>query len=215
MAETYQTGEVIENGAENIAGVNGADMNGADVDDAIASVLEEAASGAEGAPTASVPTGEATAEQLVAQLQGELDAERQRFDELNDRFQRSSAEFQNTLRRREKQTEETIQRASAHVVLKLLPVIDDFERAFQAAPEGSSGALLEGFRQIQKKLSSVLEDEGVTVIPQDGVFDPALHEAISSEPSDTVPSGNIIATLRVGYEQRGRVLRPALVRVAA
>lgn len=203
--EMHNNDEAIENGASNGAGIS----------DAVASVLDEAASGTEGAPAASVPTAEASADEVVAQLQGEIDAERKRYEELNDRFQRSSAEFQNTLRRREKQTEETIQRASAHVVLKLLPVIDDFERAFQAAPEGSNRALLDGFRQIQKKLSGVLEEEGVTVIPLEGPFDPALHEAISSEPNDSVPSGNIIATLRVGYEQRGRVLRAALVRVAA
>lgn len=214
MADQTQSGEVVEENPSS---------NSSEMSEAVASVLDEATMGANGAAApADIPTDapvEAhSAEEAVALLRAEIDAERARYDELNDRFQRSSAEFQNTLRRREKQAEETVQRASAYIVLKLLPVIDDFERAFQTVPVGENGennAWLDGFKQIQKKLSAVLEDEGVTVIPLEGEFDPTRHEAISSEPSDSVPSGVIIATLRVGYEQRGRVLRPALVRVAA
>jgi molecular chaperone GrpE len=60
----------------------------------------------------------------------------------------------------------------------------------------------------------VLTDHGVAPIASDGPFDPMRHEAVTSEPSESVPSGHIIATLRAGYEYKGRVLRPALVRVA-
>lgn len=181
-------------------------------DEAVESILNEAAGSAETAQVEEILIDP------LEELRTQLAAEQQRNAELNDRFQRSAAEFQNTLRRREKQTGETIERASQQVVLKLLPILDDFDRAFQNLPDGVSAEhvpWLEGFQQILKKLQQVLEDEGVTVIPLDGAFDPTLHEAISSEPSETVESGHIIATLRVGYQQRGRVIRPALVRVAA
>jgi molecular chaperone GrpE len=123
----------------------------------------------------------------------------------------------------ENQVAEETERANAALIMRLLPVLDDFAMAFQNAANssgetGSSGpdqaAWLDGFRQIQKKLSDVLVDHGVVQISTDGAFDPMHHEAISSEPSDTVPSGHIIDTLRAGYEYKGRVLRPALVRVA-
>lgn len=161
---------------------------------------------------------EATPEQVIAQMQVELEAERTRYNELFDKFQRSAAEFQNTRRRQEKQTSDAIDRASTQVVRKLLPVIDDLDLAFESVPAfftEDQAAWVEGFRQIQRKLQGLLEDEGVKPIPNDGEFDPTHHEAVSSEPNDGVPSGHIIATLRVGYEQRGHILRPALVRVAA
>jgi molecular chaperone GrpE len=75
-------------------------------------------------------------------------------------------------------------------------------------------AWVEGFRQIQRKLCTALEEEGLLSIATDGEFDPTLHEAIASAPSDTAASGHIIDTLRAGYTLKGRVLRPALVRVA-
>jgi molecular chaperone GrpE len=155
---------------------------------------------------------------IIHQLETELEAERARAGELMDRLQRSAAEFQNTRRRQEKQMAEAIERASTHVIKRLLPVLDDLDLAFQNVPEGlpeDQAAWVAGFRQIQKKLHGLLEDEGVTPMPLEGPFDPLRHEAVTSEPNDSVPSGHIIATLRVGYEHGGKVLRPAMVRVAA
>ncbi len=161
---------------------------------------------------------QATPEQVIAQMQAELDSERARNAELYDKFQRSAAEFQNTRRRQEKQTAEAIERASTLVIRKLIPVLDDLDLAFDRVPASlgeDQVAWVEGFRQIQRKLQGILEEEGVKQIPSDAAFDPKHHEAVSSEPNESVPSGHIIATLRVGYEQRGHVLRPALVRVSA
>jgi molecular chaperone GrpE len=78
----------------------------------------------------------------------------------------------------------------------------------------TGAAWVEGFRQIQKKLHHILAEEGVVVVPAEGEFDPTVHEAIGAEPSTDVPSGHVIATLRAGYTLKGKVLRPALVRVA-
>ena len=104
------------------------------------------------------------------------------------------------------------------MINRLLPAIDDLDLAFQNVPpevEQQGGAWLDGLRQIQKKLMQLLEDRGVKVIAKDGPFDPNRHEAVSSEPSETVESGHIIQTLRTGYEYKERVVRPARVRVAA
>ncbi len=170
-----------------------------------------------GEEEASAPVAPSDAE-TIAQLRAELTAAQAKADESFDKLQRTAAEFQNSRRRQEKLLADEIERASAHIVQRLLPVVDDLDLAFQNVPtevEEPGGAWLDGLRQIQKKLAQVLEDQGVTMIPKEGPFDPSHHEAVSSEPSETVESGHIIQTLRTGYIYKERVLRPALVRVAA
>jgi molecular chaperone GrpE len=160
---------------------------------------------------------------IIEQLRADLAATQAKADEYLDRLQRTAADFQNSRRRMENQLSEEVGRANAALIMRLLPVLDDLDLAFQNVPEelrtkaennGGQVAWLEGFTQIRKKLFDVLADEGVTPVPTDGAFDPHLHDAISSEPSDTVESGHIIEVMRAGYEYKGRVLRPALVRVA-
>lgn len=169
------------------------------------------------AESASTPATPSDAE-IIEQLRTELTAAQAKADDLLDKLQRTAAEFQNSRRRQEKQLADEIDRAGTQVINRLLPVIDDLDLAFQNVPaevEQQGGAWLDGLRQIQKKLMQLLEDRGVKVIAKDGPFDPNRHEAVSSEPSETVESGHIIQTLRTGYEYKDRVLRPALVRVAA
>lgn len=158
------------------------------------------------------------AQQIIAHLESELDVVRAEAAASLEQMQRAAAEFQNSKRRQEKQLSDAIARAAERVIVQLLPVLDDFDLAFKNVPEDISEedeAWLGGFRQIQKKLTALLENEGVEMIPTGGEFDPNRHEAVSSEPNDEVESGHIIETLRVGYEHKGRVLRPALVRVAS
>lgn len=175
-----------------------------------------AAGGAEAPSDTSVPSNT----EVIEQLRAELAATEQKAAGYLDRLQRTAAEYQNSRRRLENQLVEETERANAALIARLLPVLDDFELAFQnvtngeAAPSQEQSAWLEGFRQIQKKLVDVLADQGVSRIPTEGAFDPTQHEAVSSEPHESVPSGDIIAPLRAGYEYKGRVLRPALVRVA-
>jgi molecular chaperone GrpE len=157
------------------------------------------------------------AQQIISHLESELDVARAEAAASLDQMQRAAAEFQNSKRRQEKQLNDAIARSAERVITQLLPVLDDFDLAFKNVPEDISDedeAWLGGFRQIQKKLMILLENEGVEMIPTTGEFDPNRHEAISSEPNEEVESGHIIDTLRVGYEHKGRVLRPALVRVA-
>jgi molecular chaperone GrpE len=156
-------------------------------------------------------------QEQIAQLQDELAASQRRVDELTDQLQRTAADFQNSRRRQERQLAEEIDRASVHLLKRLLPILDDLNLAFENVPadvDESQQAWVAGFRQIQKKLAGLLEEEGVTQVPLEGPFDPTHHEAITSEPHDDVPSGHIIDTMRAGYIYKGRVLRPALVRIS-
>ncbi len=223
--------EVNKNEAENSAQAEGAEAtidvveaaeereaqptNAAEPESAEAA---EAGSEAE-AETVDEATEEAepTDAEVIAELREQLAAAEKKSEELVDKLQRTAAEFQNSRRRQEKQLSDAIERAGSHTVERLLPVMDDLLLAFGNLPadlDESTNAWVDGFRQIQKKLDSLLSDQGVTAIPLEGEFDPNRHEAVSNEPSESVESGHIIETLRVGYEYKGRVLRPALVRVA-
>ncbi len=155
---------------------------------------------------------------LTEQLQAAVAAEKARADELLDKWQRATADFQNSRRRLERQQADEIEQANGQLIKRLLPVLDDLNLAFNNLPasqQGNEGAWTDGFRQIQRKLSGLLEEQGVVAISPEGAFDPARHEAVMSEASESVTSGHIISTLRTGYEYRGRVLRPALVRIAS
>ena len=158
-----------------------------------------------------------TPEETIARLQSELaDAQEQAASHL-DKMQRTVAEYENAGKRRERQNEERIKRATESMMRQLLPALDDLELAFQNVPEGARGedqAWLQGFEQIQQKLLDILANAEVEPLVKSGEFDPNQHEAISNEPSEDVPSGHIIQTLRTGYRIQDRILRPALVRVA-
>jgi len=164
------------------------------------------------------PPAEPTPDEIIAKLREDLAASEARVGEQMDKLQRTAAEFQNSKRRQEKQLADQIQRASLHAVEQILPVLDDLELAFSNTPADipeEVNAWLGGFQKIQGKLFRILENQEVTAIESGGEFDPNRHDAISSEEVEEVESGHIIETLRAGYEHKGRILRPAMVRVAA
>ena len=131
--------------------------------------------------------------------------------EYLDLLQRERANFINYRRRTEQEKAETQQYASAQLLKKLLPVVDDFDRALQAAP--SNDPWVEGVRMIDRKLHALLEAEGVTPIESLGQpFDPALHEAVAYEQGGE--GDDVVAEeFARGYKHRDRVLRHAMVRV--
>lgn len=154
---------------------------------------------------------------LIALLQQDLEAERKKNSDLDDKLKRTIAESMNMRKRMDKQLADSIDRASAHIIGRLLPILDDLDLAFQNLPEGLADeqvAWMNGFRQIQKKLEMLLEEQSVVKFTDVGLLDPTRHEAILSEPSDEIESGHIIETIRPGYEQKGRIIRAALVKVA-
>jgi molecular chaperone GrpE len=213
-----QTGQ--EQNMPSTAEDNGRDRDGMPADGETASSAHLSAPMAEAEPGDDTDeTAQATIDdaERVIQLEAELAEANARADDYYEQMQRIAADFQNTRRRQERQLSDSIQRASERIVVRLLPILDDLDLAFQNVPASlgsEENAWVDGFRQIQRKLLAVLEEEGVSPMAPEGEFDPNCHEAISHEPNADVESGHIIATLRTGYHLNSRVLRPALVRVA-
>ena len=133
--------------------------------------------------------------------------------EYRDSWMRSQAEFQNYKKRLERDHELTYISMKGDIIKKVLPVLDDLERALQNRPAENSWA--NGIELIARKMQNLLESEGIKRIEAEGAeFDPNLHEAISHEPADGVQSGFVIGVVQNGYMLGERVIRSALVRVA-
>jgi len=154
-------------------------------------------------------------DELVA-LRQELEEQKAKAAEYLGGWQRARAEFANYKKRVEKEQEDMIKSANGAFITRLLPVMDDFERAFQTLPLDLMGMTwLEGIALVQRKLQMLLEQEGVTVIETEGrLFDPTLHQAVTHEESEEHEEGQIIGEVQKGYKMGDRVLRPSLVRVA-
>lgn len=133
-----------------------------------------------------------------------------------DGWQRARAEFANYKKRTKREKSELFQRAALDTLKALLPIIDDFDRAFENMPEAiGDDPWIGGVSMIQRKFMTLLEQYEVEAIdPTGGPFDPNLHQAIGAEESDEVESGHVIETLQKGYRAGGNVLRLALVKVA-
>ncbi|MGQ9681715.1 MAG: nucleotide exchange factor GrpE [Anaerolineae bacterium] len=166
----------------------------------------------------SEPADEAPAEQSEATApEDELAKAKALAADYLDQWRRTAAEFANYRKRMDREREDMTRFASALLIGKLLPVLDDFERAMATLPADLRHlSWVEGVFLIQRKMEATLEAEGVTRMTTVGqAFDPQRHEAIMREETTAYPDGQIIAELQRGYEMHGRVLRPALVKVAS
>ncbi|MDP1547351.1 MAG: nucleotide exchange factor GrpE [Anaerolineales bacterium] len=170
--------------------------------------IEETQPSAEETPEAAEqPSDEREA--LIQQLK---EAE-SRAVEYKDGWARSQAEFQNFRKRVERDNELFKASTKGDMLKKVLPVLDDLERALQNRPADNAWA--SGVELVARKFQNILEMEGVKKIEARGLaFDPNFHEAISHEPSEEVESGHVIDVVQNGYVIGERVIRPALVRVA-
>lgn len=151
----------------------------------------------------------------VATLQARIEALEKEVAEHKDAYLRATADYRNLKRRYDTERIELIGRASAAVLLKLLPVVDDMGRATASvSSDVEATAWFGGFKLIPQKLQQLLDSEGVTAIVSEGQpFDPNLHEAIAYEPCDAANDGKVVAELQRGYMLRDKVLRPAMVKV--
>jgi molecular chaperone GrpE len=154
---------------------------------------------------------------LVQELEAELEQIKTQSAENLEGWQRSRAEFANYKRRVEAERTELVASAGAEALKRVLPAVDDFERAMQTLPADlKDHPWISGVLLVQRKLNSALEQSGVTLIavnPGD-TFDPNLHEAVTHEESDQFTSEQIIGEVQRGYKLGDRVLRPTMVRVA-
>ncbi len=144
----------------------------------------------------------------IEQLEGEA-------QDATNRYLRLAADFDNYKKRVRQEQAETVERANAELVAKLLPVVDNFHRVMESAPAEADDAWLKGVQLTLQQLDDLLISMGVSPIEAIGQpFDPTLHEAIGHEESDEQPEDTVITEVRKGYRLNERVVRPALVRVA-
>jgi molecular chaperone GrpE len=150
---------------------------------------------------------DAILQERVAQLERES-------AEHRDQWLRAVADYKNFKRRSDAERIELIRGASADLLLKLLPVMDDLERAMESVtPDIAVSSWYSGFRLIPQKLFAILESQGVSPIQAIGSdFDPNLHEAVIYEDAEG-QEGKVIADLQRGYRLRERILRPSMVKV--
>ena len=159
---------------------------------------------------------EAAADDAVVQLVGELKDAIKARDEWEDRYLRAAAEFSNARRRAELRADSEVRASRERLLNSIIPIVDDFERAFQLVPENETDSTwVEGFTLILRKLQGALLREGVTVIEAEGKpFDPSLHQAVMVEEVDGAEPDTVVEVLQRGYLLDDRVLRPAMVKVA-
>lgn len=150
-------------------------------------------------------------------LEEQLEAAEAKAAEYLDGWQRARAEFANAKKRLEKSRVEARRNATVEVIGKILPILDDFERALENVPEEIAQAgWFEGIALIDRKLRDILQSENIERIETVGEpFDPNFHEAVLQEESDEYESGTVIKELQSGYRLGERVIRPAMVIVAA
>jgi molecular chaperone GrpE len=148
-------------------------------------------------------------------VEDRLAAAEAKAQEHLDDLKRLAAEFENYKKRAVREQESMSARAAERLVKELLPIVDDLERALEAAEEHEEAKLEEGVRLVHRQLASVLEREGLAEIGTDGKFDPHVHEALLLQPAEGVAEGSVLEVLQKGYRLGDRVLRPARVVVAA
>jgi molecular chaperone GrpE len=145
-----------------------------------------------------------------AALRALLEDERQKSQSFMASWQRAAADFQNYKRRVEDERSETARLASAALIINLLPLLDDLERALKNVDAHLAGLTwVDGIRLIHRKFQAVLDMSGLQEIEADGqAFDPSQHEAVSQGPG---PENRVIAVVQKGYRLGDRVIRPAMV----
>jgi molecular chaperone GrpE len=176
-------------------------VNAMKTGDETAADQAEAASSTEPQPTEQ-------ADAPLRELQREKEA-------LQDRLLRTAAEFDNYRKRMDRERRELSEYAVSDVLIELLPILDNFERALQAPSGADAEAFRKGIQMIHKQMVDLLRKRNVTPVEALGVdFDPRFHQAVMHEPSADHREGEVMQELQRGYMIGERLLRPAMVKVA-
>jgi molecular chaperone GrpE len=179
-------------------------------------LLDEVAAAAE--PGAEGDGADADPSTLLAAQNEELESLKAQLEEFKGQYARMAADFENFRKRTQREREETEQKAKCSTINELLPVVDNFERArsLLKPQTDEETAIHKSYQGVYKQLVECLKRIGVSPMRAQGTeFDPTLHEAVMREPSDKYPEGVVIEELQRGYMLGDRVLRHALVKVAA
>ncbi|MDX6438676.1 MAG: molecular chaperone GrpE [Gaiellaceae bacterium] len=132
----------------------------------------------------------------------------------DDSYLRLAADFDNYRKRTAREHTELTRRANERLLNELLPVLDDLERALEAAAEHEEAKLEEGVRLVHRSLLGLVERHGLTEIDTEGAFDPHVHEALLAQPGLGAEEGSVLQVLQKGYRLGDKVIRPARVIVA-
>ncbi len=132
----------------------------------------------------------------------------------DDAYLRLAADFDNYRKRVAREQAALTERANERLLNELLPVLDDLERALQAAAAHEEAKLEEGVRLVHRALLALVTRHGLSEIDTEGPFDPHVHEAMLAQPGDGVEEGSVLEVLQKGYRLGDKVLRPARVIVA-
>lgn len=137
-------------------------------------------------------------------------------EEYHDKWLRACADGENTRKRLQKEKEEFIRFANEDLILRLLPIVDNFDRATVSVKHTPElDAVLKGIKLVQKELHSLFKDFGVEVIESVGKkFDPHLHEAIAVVETNEHEEDTIVEEIQAGYTLNGRLVRPCIVKVS-
>lgn len=150
-----------------------------------------------------------------------LESARKDASDTSERYLRLAAEMENVQRRHRQDRQEQLLYGNAELINRILPVMDNFHRALEHAPESVDGdpavkQLMDGLKMVMRQFDDILESVGVEPIESVGQqFDPNLHQAVVAEPSDQHQDGEVITELQRGYRLRDRILRPSMVKVAS
>lgn len=159
-------------------------------------------------------TQDEPASEAAENTEEKTEEEKAEDEDLNTKYVRLMADFQNFKKRTEKQKSDIHAYANEKIVSKLLEVMDNFERALQIEDENIK-SFKEGMELIFKQLKDVLTDAGVAEIEaENAMFDPNYHNAVMMEDTDKVESGMVSEVLQKGYTLNGKVVRPSMVKVA-
>ena len=132
----------------------------------------------------------------------------------DDSYLRLAADFDNYRKRVAREHAELTKRANERILNELLPVLDDLERALEAAEQHEEAKLEEGVELVHRSLAALLQRHGLTPIETEGAFDPHVHEALAAQPGEGAEPGSVLQVLQKGYRLGDRVLRPARVIVS-
>ena len=174
--------------------------------------------------TSSGKSSDATVEREVStlrffeagKLKEALEREKERADEYLNRLKYLQADFENYQKRVEREREELVKRGNEELILKLLGVVDDLERAIEASKSSSDEeVLVSGVEMVLKQLQAALAEEGLSQIEAVGKpLNPELHEVVTTVETDQCPENIIVRVLRKGYKLNGKLIRPSMVEVA-
>lgn len=161
---------------------------------------------------------EPEAQEVLPSMNGQVEALKTQLEERSTQYMRIAADFENFRKRTQKEKEDLEQQVKGNTIIELLPVVDNFERArSQLKPQTDAEmSIHKSYQSVYKQLVDCLKRLGVSVMrPEGSEFDPNLHEAVMRQPTDEQPEGTVLEELVRGYFLGDRVLRHAMVKVAA